>query len=301
MVGHPVWIKGMPRTPRELPRPSVRDLVFHWGFFLPPRNQGHRGCPPSSYLATAINTSRASTGERALPAQQGPDHDPGQLHTPRPAYQEVYCASHRLTYHRHAWAPRAGEGRRGTCSDALDALDQAAIMHQSRGVLVYIRITRCHRALCCWATRRRVSEGLSGASSPVRPRLSPTMRGRVSCTLPTPHSLTPSFTEQRAAWGGQLPMVDGIVERARARVREEELELERAKADLARLEVERAAVPAFHVSVGGRSTASAAGGGGAGVGGPGHERRIPCGVHHMERRTRRAVLSPGTTAVGRTP
>jgi hypothetical protein len=235
------------------------------------------------------------------PLNKVPTTIPGQLHTPRPAYQEVYCASHRLTYHRHAWAPRAGEGRRGTCSDALDALDQAAIMHQSRGVLVYIRITRCHRALCCWATRCRVSEGLSGASSPVRPRLSPTMRGRVSCTLPTPHSLTPSFTEQRAAWGGQLPMVDGIVERARARVREEELELERAKADLARLEVERAAVPAFHVSVGGRSTASAAGGGGAGVGGPGHERRIPCGVHHMERRTRRAVLSPGTTAVGRTP
>ena len=43
-------------------------------------------------------------------------------------------------------------------------------------------------------------------------------------------------------------MVDGIVERARARVRAAELELERAKVDLARLEVERAAVPAFHVS-----------------------------------------------------
>jgi hypothetical protein len=43
-------------------------------------------------------------------------------------------------------------------------------------------------------------------------------------------------------------MVDGLVERARARVRAAELELERAKVDLARLEVERAAVPAFHVS-----------------------------------------------------
>jgi hypothetical protein len=43
-------------------------------------------------------------------------------------------------------------------------------------------------------------------------------------------------------------MVDGIVERARARVRAAELELERAKVELARLEVERAAVPAFHES-----------------------------------------------------
>jgi hypothetical protein len=45
-------------------------------------------------------------------------------------------------------------------------------------------------------------------------------------------------------------MVDGIVERARARVRaaELELELERAKVELARLEVGRAAVPAFHES-----------------------------------------------------
>ena len=41
-------------------------------------------------------------------------------------------------------------------------------------------------------------------------------------------------------------MVDGIVERARARVRA--AELERAKVELARLEVERAAVPAFHES-----------------------------------------------------
>jgi hypothetical protein len=47
---------------------------------------------------------------------------------------------------------------------------------------------------------------------------------------------------------GCSSMVDGLVERARARVRAAELELERAKVDLARLEVERAAVPAFHVS-----------------------------------------------------
>jgi hypothetical protein len=43
-------------------------------------------------------------------------------------------------------------------------------------------------------------------------------------------------------------MVDGIVERARARVRAAELELERATVKLTRLEVERAAVPAFHES-----------------------------------------------------
>ena len=70
----------------------------------------------------------------------------------------------------------------------------------------------------------------------------------MSCTRPTPHIRTPSFTKQRAVWGQVFPMVDGIVERARARVRAAELELERAKVDLARLEVERAAVPAFHVS-----------------------------------------------------
>jgi hypothetical protein len=170
-----------------------------------------------------------------------------------------------------------------------------------QGVLVYICITRCI-ALCCWATRGS-ERPLWGFFSRACTPLPPTRRCRVSCIRPTPHSCIPSFTNAACGVGKALPMVDGM-ERARVRVRAAEAELERAKVELARLEVERAAVPAFHVSPrrrwGAGFTPSAAGGGGepcAGVGEPGHECCIPCCVHHMERRTRRAVLSSGTTAV----
>jgi hypothetical protein len=148
-----------------------------------------------------------------------------------------------------------------------------------------------HRVLCCWATRTALEGPLWGFSPCVLASLShEAWQGELhTVNTPQPHSELHYHSSVRR---GQL-LVDG----SRGATG--------AGAGTTGGGACGSASFAYvtREPVGSGFALSAAGGGGearAG-GGPGHETGVPCGVHHMELRTRRAVLSSGTTAVGRTP